>query len=217
MTTNKGGKVSEKRKPGRPKVQAIDRKPKPKIAKETPQTPQEVRQTEDFRAACHRAWDGHVKTVIDRALPEQSQIRTMLSAYIQKIFGGDAEYVIGFFTERDIEDRKMRGYKILNQAELRALTIDGKPGWSDAIARSMRLVNHADGTTIRWGLMGELILAFTRKDIWINEQLEEKALAQHQYNRAISVGKKQEEIDGQVADSDVEVKRQKLDKDSGWL
>ena len=135
----------------------------------------------------HGQWEGERRTVIDLALPEQTQIRRLLAPCLAEVFGGnDEEYIIGFFTDKEVGDRLSRGYVVLRES-LFPTTMYNKPTWSKAISARLMLHTHVDGT-IRWGSRRENFVCIIKKDWWLRNKEEQETLNKKKFEEHIREG-----------------------------
>ena len=106
-------------------------------------------------------WDGYTERVIDESQSQIGQIARNMEAHMLHVLG--RKYTIGWFLETDIGSREIIGYIPLG---IGFFPNDerNKPTWTDNIARSLNVHNHADGT-IRWGSRDELIACIIPTEI----------------------------------------------------
>lgn len=147
----------------------------------------EVRDLEDYQKAFHSKWDSMADDPILKPFQsELRQINQLLAAYLHEVFSGD--FVIGWFTGRDIYARNSDGYQVLTIG-------DFPPGkWSDSIAARMKLKNAVDGT-IRWGRRQNVMAAVIRTDKRAKILERQAMAAEEMYKRHLPPGRS-EEADG---------------------
>ncbi len=135
----------------------------------------------------HEQWEGERRTVIDLALPEQMQIRRLLAPYLAEVFNGsEDQYIIGFFTDKEVGDRLSRGYVVLKESSF-PRTMYNKPTWSKAISARLMLQTHVDGT-IRWGSRRENYVCIIKKDWWLRNKEEQEMLNKKKFDEHIRKG-----------------------------
>ena len=130
--------------------------------------------------AFNAEWDGYREPVLHHNGSELKQIQTMMEAYMKSTFGVD--YRIGFYSERDISDRKSKGYVPLSVGKF------PKGKWNSGIAMGMKLNNDVDGN-IRWGSRGELIVCVIPAHILAKNQKQDRTNAKAAHSRHLGKGK----------------------------
>lgn len=141
----------------------------------------ETRDLEDYQKAFHARWDDmDSDPILKPYKSELKQINHLLSSYLAEVFGG--EFVVGWFTGRDIYARESDGYQVLTTGVF-------PPGkWSDTIAAKMKLKNAVDGT-IRWGKRQNVMAAAIRTDRRAKLLKREAEAAEEMYRRHLPPGK----------------------------
>lgn len=158
------------------------------------------------RAKINARWDGSNENILKTNMQEWKQIKTLLEAHMLKVLG--REYVAGRFTEADVGSREAMGYAVLSKA---FFPRDGenRETWTDSIARSMKLQNHADGT-IRWGSRNELMICIIPSNYRASIQKQERENAEVLMNRHLGKGKRVvRDKDGhEIEREDVEISKE---------
>ena len=158
------------------------------------------------RAKINARWDGSNESILKTNMQEWMQIKKLLEAHMLKVLG--REYVAGRFTEADVGSREAMGYAVLSKA---FFPRDGenRETWTDSIARSMKLQNHADGT-IRWGSRNELMICIIPSNYRASIQKQERENAEVLMNRHLGKGKRVvRDKDGhEIEREDVEISKE---------
>ena len=158
------------------------------------------------RAKINARWDGSNENILKTNMQEWKQIKTLLEAHMLKVLG--REYIAGRFTEADVGSREAMGYAVLSKA---FFPRDGenRETWTDSIARSMKLQNHADGT-IRWGSRNELMICIIPSNYRASIQKQERENAEVLMNRHLGKGKRVvRDKDGhEIEREDVEISKE---------
>lgn len=175
--------------------------PRPMFTQDAPEHPREsvmpkgnyseIQDSEQYKKAVeefNKPWaSGPTDTVIKSNAPEMRQIRLLLEAHLNKVFRGS--YTVGFFLGTDMGEKRSIGYQPLTIGMF-PRDERNNPTWSDSIALSFKLQNHADGT-VRWGRRNELIVCAIRNDFREKEQQRQRDAAADVMSRHV----KKEKID----------------------